>query len=107
MMVENWAESAITAIPQTTDSHSRRTGLRNTKAAITQQAALTAMAIMVTRARCATRVDVAWSCSLSLAIPAHMHPTAPMAIASAADISYLLRGQPAEANTTAIHPQNP
>src|SRR6185312_4801083 len=99
MMVENCAESAITAIPQTADSHNRRTGFRNTTAAITQQAALTVMAIMVTRARCATRMVVDRSCNLSLATPAHMHPTAPMAIARAAAISYLLRGQPAEANT--------
>src|SRR5579864_1973281 len=105
MMVENCAESAITAIPQISESGIRIMGRCRTSAASTQQTELIAIAIMVTRARWATRAEATWSCNLSLAAPAHMQPTAPMAIASAAMVSNIERDQPAETEKiTAIHP---
>src|SRR6185437_5767949 len=104
-MVENWAESAITAIPQINESGMRITGLCRASAASKQQTELMAMAIIVTRARCATRTEAIWSCSLSLAAPAQMQPTAPMAIANAAIASNIERDQFAETEKiTAIHP---
>src|SRR6476619_2699750 len=105
MMVENCAESAITAIPQISESGMRIMGRCRTNAAKTQQAELIAIAMMVTRARCATRTEAAWSCSRSLAAPAHMQPTAPMAMANAAMVSNTERDQPADTEKiTAIHP---
>jgi hypothetical protein len=67
-----------------------------------QHAALAAMAMMVTRARCPTRVESALSCMRSLAQPAQMHPTAPIAIAAAAAVSNCAFDH-AAARITAIH----
>src|SRR5262249_54875592 len=105
MMVENCAESAMTAMPQISESGTSRKGRCSTRAARTQHAELTAMAKIVTRARWATRVEAAWCCRGSLAARAQMQPTAPMAMASAAAASYFERGQPAEVEMiTAIQP---
>src|SRR6185312_4795773 len=105
MMVENCAESAITAIPHISESGMRTRGRCRTSAARTQQTELIAIAMMVTRARCATRTEAAWSWSLSLTAPAQMQPTAPMAIVNAAMVSNIERDQAAETEKmTAIHP---
>src|SRR5215467_504466 len=105
MMVENCAESAITAIPQISERANNKSGCLNTSAATRQHAALTAIAIMVTRARWPTRIESDLSCRRSLAIPAQIQPTAPIAIASAAALSYCFFDHPfEEAKITAIHP---
>src|SRR5260370_2635627 len=105
MIAENWAESAMMAIPQTSATTTNRIGWRNVSAARRQQAALADIATIVTLARCATRAASALSCMRSLARPAQTQPTAPMAIAAAAALSNRTLGHPAaEAKITAIHP---
>src|ERR1700704_2169079 len=91
IIVENWAESAMMAMPQISESGMSNAGRWSTTAAKTQQAELTAMAMIVTRARCATRRSGLWSWRRSLAAPAQMQPTAPMAMAMAAMASNIER----------------